>query len=115
LHSLSFDPYSGSLGLFDRSVNRLGDTNIDASGNMDFFGPESALSTPSFITFPDSSPAGTCPGWISETETGSSHSRRSSRRISNGIMDKVAKFEAMGSGLDVSRPCTPQNQIGNGM
>jgi regulatory protein SWI5 len=114
LHGLSFDPYSGSLGLFDRSASRLGDTGIDPSGDVDFFGAESGLSTPSFITFPDSSPAPTCPGWISEPETGSSHSRRSSRRISNGIMDKVAKFEALGNSFDASRPCTPQNQIGNG-
>jgi regulatory protein SWI5 len=115
MHGLSFDPYSGSLGLFDRSATRLGDTGIDPSGDVDFFGAESGLSTPSFITFPDSSPGPTCPGWISEPETGSSPSRRSSRRISNGIMDKVAKFEALGNSLDASRPCTPQNQIGNGM
>lgn len=66
--------------------------------------PSSALSTPTFADFQEST-AG-APGWISEGDTASS--RRGSRRISNGIMDRVAKFENMG---DVpSRPLTPTQQ-----
>ncbi|KAK4099163.1 hypothetical protein N658DRAFT_560620 [Parathielavia hyrcaniae] len=113
LHDLTFDPFSATLGLFDRSVNRLNENGIDPSVELDFYGRESAISTPSFMTFPDSSPTGTCPGWVSENDTASSHSRRSSRRVSNGIMDKVAKFEALGSGLNPSRPRTPVHQTTN--
>ncbi len=99
------------------SVNLSGSA-IDPSREFEFFATDSALSTPSFMTFPDSSPAGTGPGWISETETASTHSRRSSRRISNGILDKVAKFEAMlDEGLDglPRRPSTPTAQADAGM
>lgn len=116
IHGLPFDQYSTSLNIFERSASRLSNS-IDPPRDFDFFGPDSALSTPSFMTFPDSSPAPTCQGWNSETETASTHSRRSSRRISIGIIDKVAKFEAMGTGFDgpASRPCTPSDQITNGM
>ncbi|KAK3292978.1 uncharacterized protein B0H64DRAFT_363255 [Chaetomium fimeti] len=113
-HGLQFDPYSGPLGSFERTVNPLNGTNIDPSREFDFFQPESGLSTPSFMTFPDSSPGGDGHGWGSETETASTHSRRSSRRMSNGIMDKGAKFEAAPGGFEVSgRPCTPSGQITN--
>lgn len=117
IHGLSYAPYSGPPGLMDGSVN-LNSSGIDPSREFDFFAADSALSTPSFMTFPDSSPAGTGPGWISETETASTHSRRSSRRISNSIMDKVAKFEAMlDEGLDglPRRPSTPTGQTDAGM
>lgn len=116
IHGLPFDQYSTSLALFERSASRLSNS-IDPSRDFEFFGPDSALSTPSFMTFPESSPAPTSQGWHSETETASTHSRRSSRRISNGIMDKIAKFEAMGGGFEGSteRPCTPNDQITNGM
>ncbi|KAK4150130.1 hypothetical protein C8A00DRAFT_18282 [Chaetomidium leptoderma] len=115
VHGLPFDPYSGSLSLLERSVNRLDGSGIDPSRDFEFFGPDSALSTPSFMTFPESSPADTCQGWISETETASTHSRRSSRRISNGMMDKISKFEAMGSDIEApsQRPCTPVGQTAN--
>lgn len=117
MHGLPFNPYPASLGLFEGSSNRVRGNTIDSPRDFDFFGTDSALSTPSFMTFPDSSPAGTCHGWNSETETASTHSRRSSRRISNGIMDKVAKFEAIGSGNHGSseRPCTPNGQATDGM
>ncbi|KAL2145726.1 hypothetical protein VTI28DRAFT_6421 [Corynascus sepedonium] len=111
-HGLPFGPYSNSAGLFERSVSRLSGHEMDPPPDFDFFNADTALSTPSFMTFPDSSPGGAGQGWGSEAETASIHSRRSSRRISNGIMDKVAKFESMGSGFGASeRPCTPSSQI----
>ncbi|KAK1976496.1 hypothetical protein LZ30DRAFT_304574 [Colletotrichum cereale] len=75
-------------------------------GNKDFelFASDSALSTPSFMNFSDT--PGTPQGWISEDETAST--RRSSRRISNGIMDRVNKFETMG--MEMPRPITPPDQ-----
>ncbi|CAK7271809.1 Metallothionein expression activator [Sporothrix epigloea] len=47
-------------------------------------------------------------GWVSEDETSST--RRASRRVSNGILDRVSKFE--GLAMDLGRPATPpyQNQ-----
>ncbi|KAH6847646.1 hypothetical protein B0I37DRAFT_148729 [Chaetomium sp. MPI-CAGE-AT-0009] len=112
-HGLPFDPYSGSFGSFEGTVNQLNGTSIDPSREFEFFSPDSALSTPSFMTFPDSSPGGDGHGWGSETETASTHSRRPSRRISNGILDK-AKFESAVGGFEGSgRPCTPSEQIPN--
>lgn len=114
---LPFEPYPNSLGLFDRGVANLNGNGIELPQEFEFFSADSALSTPTFMTFPDSSPAATGQGWVSEGETASTHSRRSSRRISNGILDKVAKFEAMGNGPDAlpQRPCTPDGQTPNGM
>ncbi|KAK4143430.1 metallothionein expression activator [Dichotomopilus funicola] len=111
LSGLPFDTYAGAPALFERSVNRLGDHNMEPSQEFDFFAPDSALSTPSFLTFPDSSPGGLGEGWGSESETAST-SRKSSRRVSNGIMNKAAKLDAMGSGFEgADRPCTPNSQI----
>lgn len=114
---LPFEPYPSSLGLFDRAAANLNGNGIDPPQEFEFFTADSALSTPTFMTFPESSPAETGQGWISESETASTHSRRSSRRISNGILDKVAKFEAMRNGQETlpQRPCTPDGQTSNGM
>lgn len=109
LNSLSFDQYAASLGLYERPDSRLSGSDVDPSRDFDFFGADSALSTPSFLTFPESSPAPT-QGWSSDAETASTNSRRSSRRISNAILDKVAKFEALGAGASMDRPCTPNGQ-----
>ncbi|GJC91524.1 C2H2 transcription factor swi5 [Colletotrichum higginsianum] len=81
-------------------------TGTMGGGSKDFelFASDSALSTPSFMNFGDT--PGTPQGWISEGETAST--RRSSRRISNGIMDRVAKFETMG--MEMQRPMTPPHQ-----
>ncbi|KAM7207870.1 metallothionein expression activator [Naviculisporaceae sp. PSN 640] len=103
---------------FDWSLNGMmkkNQTSFAGNQEFEFFGPDSALSTPTFMTFPDASPAGSGQGWISESETASTHSRRTSRRISNGIIDKVAKFEAM-NGMDASaqRPATPPGPNMNG-
>lgn len=115
LHNLSFVPYAESLAALESAVS-LNGSSVDPARDLEFFSAESGLSTPSFLTFPDSSPAGLGPGWVSESETASTHSRRSSRRISNGILDKVAKFEALGTGPDSlpSRPCTPHDQTDDG-
>ncbi|KAK3898955.1 hypothetical protein C8A05DRAFT_18537 [Staphylotrichum tortipilum] len=116
INGLPFDPFSGSLGMLDRSADQLSANIVDGSQDFEFFAADSSLSTPTFMTFPDSSPASaTCQAWLTETERANADSRRSSRRISNGIMDKVAKFEAMGNGPDpsVQRPCTPNSQIGS--
>ena len=114
MNGLSFDAYL-TLDMM-KSPTFANNSAVDPSREFEFFNSGSALSTPTFMTFPDSSPASTGQGWISESETASTHSRRSSRRISNGIMDKIAKFEALGNGIDTSlqRPTTPSSQSVDG-
>lgn len=111
LSGLSFDSYMGPMN----AMMKKNQTSFASNQEFEFFGPDSALSTPTFMTFPDTSPAGSGQGWISEGETASTHSRRTSRRISNGIIDKVAKFEAMNN-MDASaqRPATPPGHDMNG-
>ncbi|KAJ2902276.1 hypothetical protein MKZ38_000742 [Zalerion maritima] len=88
-----------------------------SSKDFDLFSPDSALSTPTFLSFGEGSSMAhpmSVQGWISDSEA---NNRRSSRRISNGIMDRVAKFETMGMEGDSnstsdSRPTTPPTQNG---
>ncbi|ERT01576.1 regulatory protein SWI5 [Sporothrix schenckii 1099-18] len=55
-------------------------------------------------------PSATSPqGWASEDDTSST--RRSSRRVSNGILDRVSKFEGMA--MEMQRPATPPHQNEN--
>ena len=91
----SFDPNTYQQYLAMASANGM-------------YGAGSALSTPTYAEFPESMPASQ--GWTSEGETTST--RRTARRISNGIMDRVNKFETL---TDVTqRPGTPPNQNANG-
>jgi regulatory protein SWI5 len=125
MSGLPFDAYMGPMNvILKKNQATFANSNANSNNNntmsqphdFEFYGPDSALSTPTFMNFPDTSPAGSGQGWISEGETASSHTRRTSRRISNGILDKVAKFESMGNGNDVSRqrPATPPAQNVNG-
>ncbi|KAI1757552.1 hypothetical protein F4782DRAFT_134153 [Xylaria castorea] len=103
------DDISMSFGMYNGTMNVAVKKSQDGYPTSDFeaFIP-SAMSTPNMMDFPDN-PIGT-PGWMSESET--SNSRRSSRRVSNGIMDRVNKFEDMNHEL-LQRPLTPptQNEI----
>ncbi|KAI4861198.1 hypothetical protein F4820DRAFT_74693 [Hypoxylon rubiginosum] len=100
---LNLDMYNESMNIAMKKNQESFSNNMSSSQDFDQF-PSSALSTPTFMNFHDSPTGAT--GWISEGETSST--RRSSRRISNGIMDRVAKFETMG--LEVPRPLTPPHQ-----
>lgn len=80
--------------------------NMAESKNFDLYSNDSALSTPTFMNFPDS-PAGQA--WSTCDDAAS---RRNPRRISNGIMERVSKFEHMGMG-EPQRPTTPINQNEN--
>lgn len=114
MSGLPFDPYMSSMNAMMKKnqANFANNNAMTTPQEFEYFGPDSALSTPTFMTFPEPSPAGSGQGWISEGETASTHTRRTSRRISNGIMDKISKFEAMGSGMGGSgqRPVTPPAQ-----
>ncbi|KAH8888509.1 hypothetical protein GQ53DRAFT_240704 [Thozetella sp. PMI_491] len=107
---IPFDAYMGPMGaVIKKNQANFAQTNAMVQPqDFELFAPDSALSTPTFMTFPEASPGGAQQGWASEGETTSTHARRSSRRISNGIMDKVARYEALDGGP--SRPITPPNQ-----
>lgn len=79
-----------------------------AAANNELFSGSSALSTPTYVEFHET-PA-QAQGWTSEGEVGTV--RRTARRISNGIMDRVAKFEHLTE--EIQRPSTPPAQNVNG-
>ncbi|KAI1339895.1 hypothetical protein F5Y15DRAFT_423717 [Xylariaceae sp. FL0016] len=102
--SLGFDMYNGPMNVIvKKNQASFGNNSNVTSPDFELF-PSSSLSTPTFMTFQDSPNA---PDWMSEGE--SSHSRRNSRRISNGIMDRVSKFEGM-TIESPERPLTPPHQ-----
>ncbi|KAF5017904.1 hypothetical protein F66182_10133 [Fusarium sp. NRRL 66182] len=104
--SLPFDPYTADLDMMlSKGQTGYGDNNLSGGKEFELFNNDSALSTPTFINFPTESPS--AQGWASEGDTSST--RRSSRRISNGIMDRVNKFESLDT-AGLQRPTTPQNQ-----
>ncbi|KAM0327219.1 hypothetical protein ACHAQA_006353 [Verticillium albo-atrum] len=108
-----FNPYQG--GGINVMIPMKDDPSFVAAmmtdKDFELFGTDSALSTPSFMNF-NESPT-TAQGWHSEGDAAAAASvRRTSRRISNGILDRVAKFETMGG--EPSRPTTPPHQNGNG-
>ncbi|KAI1768470.1 hypothetical protein GGR53DRAFT_478227 [Hypoxylon sp. FL1150] len=100
---MNLDMYNGAMNAAMKKNQESFPSNVSISQDFDQF-PSSALSTPTFVNFHDSPTSGT--GWTSEGETSST--ARSSRRISNGIMDRVAKFETLG--IEVPRPLTPPRQ-----
>ncbi|KAI1159197.1 hypothetical protein F5B18DRAFT_637751 [Nemania serpens] len=102
--SLALDMYNGPMNVvIKKNQNDFTNSNLNAS-DFDLF-PSSAMSTPTMMDFPDNALA--APGWISENEA--ANLKKSSRRISNGIMDRVSKFENM-SGEPFQRPLTPPRQ-----
>ncbi|KAI0006749.1 hypothetical protein F4779DRAFT_549840 [Xylariaceae sp. FL0662B] len=102
--NLSFEMYNGPMNAIVKNQESFS-SNMTASSDFDLL-PSSALSTPSFVNFQEGPTGG--PGWISEGETAST--RRNSRRISNGIMDRVAKFENNVGAEVPQRPLTPPRQ-----
>lgn len=113
MSGINLDAYMSMTAMMKKNQANFTNNGMAPSHEFDIFGPDSALSTPTFMTFPEPSPAGSGQGWISEGETASTHARRTSRRISNGILDKVAKFEAMVN-TNGQRPTTPPAQNVNG-
>ncbi|KAK6953531.1 hypothetical protein Daesc_005836 [Daldinia eschscholtzii] len=103
---INLDIYNAPMNVIFRKSQESFSSNMAASQDFEQF--PSALSTPTLMSFQDSPTGG--PGWISEGETSST--RRNSRRISNGILDRVAKFENLG--VDVQRPLTPPRQDATG-
>ncbi|KAH7029026.1 uncharacterized protein B0I36DRAFT_290351 [Microdochium trichocladiopsis] len=92
-------PMQSPMGMYNAPNSMM-----NAPQDFELF-PSSALSSPTFVNIQESPSAG--PGWLSDSEN--TVSRRGSRRISNGILDRVAKFETMAS-EDPLRPLTPSQQ-----
>lgn len=104
--SVSFDPYNGTMNMMPGGKDQAAFAGaMMADKDFELFAADSPLSTPTFMTFNES--PSTSQSWRSEGE--GTHSRRSSRRISNGIMDRVSKFESLGVDQN-QRPSTPPHQ-----
>ncbi|KAK8055182.1 hypothetical protein PG993_000409 [Apiospora rasikravindrae] len=104
--NLQFNFYEAQMNMMMKKNQESFSESMSSSSDFELY-PSSSMSTPTFMNFSDSPNGGQ--GWISEGET--SHSRRGSRRISNGIMDRVSKFENMQPGMEGSqRPLTPPHQ-----
>ncbi|CAM1503825.1 Fc.00g014160.m01.CDS01 [Cosmosporella sp. VM-42] len=99
---LALNPYAGGLLMMQRGQVEYGDNMTDCR-DSGLFNSDSALSTPTFSTFPDSPIK---QGWSSEDDTSSTGTLR---RVSRGISGRVHKFEKMGAD-GFSRPITPPNQ-----
>lgn len=93
-------------GSFDMFMARANMANAMAP-TPSYFSAGSALSTPTYSEFPEA--IGSSQGWISEGDTAGT---RRARRVSNGIQDRVSKFETL---VD-ERPGagTPPNEDTNG-
>ncbi|CAF3545599.1 unnamed protein product, partial [Fusarium graminearum] len=104
-NSIPFDTYTTDLNVMMSKGQQAYGDNLSGGKEFDIFNNDSALSTPSFMNFP--SEGSSAQGWASEGDTSST--RRTSRRISGGIMDRVNKFE----NLDSTRPATPPSQNQN--
>lgn len=104
---VGYDMYGAPINLAVKRSPASFTNNMAGAQDFELFGQESSLSSPTFMNFQESPT--TAQGWTSEGDTSST--RRSSRRISNGIMDRVSKFENMGMET-VQRPMTPPNQNG---
>lgn len=110
--SPAFDPTHSSLSNFANQISLSAspfDSVIPENTDFDLFVHESAHSTPNFPSF-YGSPASQ--GYISEDDTTSTR-KALRRRVSNGIRDRVDKFEAFD--LDSQkptgqRPMTPPEQ-----
>ncbi|KAI0426461.1 hypothetical protein F5Y09DRAFT_61950 [Xylaria sp. FL1042] len=100
--SMVFDMYNGSMDVPIKGQQDGYASNLNA--DFDLF-PPSAMSTPTMMSFQDNLIGAS--GWISETEAANLK-----RRISNGIADRVSKFENL-SQEPLQRPLTPpkQNEI----
>lgn len=82
-------------------------SNMSSSKDFDLFTTESSQSTPNYLNVPES-PSNRA--WMSDGAVPTL--RRTTRRISDGIMDRVSKYENLGP---EERPITPPNQNENGM
>ncbi|KAF4589285.1 Metallothionein expression activator [Ophiocordyceps camponoti-floridani] len=97
-----FDPYGAQLSLMMQKNQESYGNNMAEAKDLGLYAHDVDLTTPAFVApFPDS-PSGQ--NW--STDDGPV---RAVRRISNGIVDRVHKFETLGM-ESVHRPMTPPSQ-----
>ncbi|KAI0509486.1 hypothetical protein F5B22DRAFT_322979 [Xylaria bambusicola] len=101
--SMVFDMYPGSMDVIIKEQQDGYPSSLD-SPDFDLF-PQSAMSTPTMMNFQDSMNG--VPGWLADNSAA-----QFKRRVSNGIADRVSKFENL-SQEPLQRPLTPpkQNEI----
>lgn len=106
--SAAFDPFGEQLSMMMQKNQGSFGSNMTSAKDMELFQIESAQTNPTYMNYANSPPGAS---WTAEEA--SATIKRSSRRISNGIVERVAKFEGLGVD-DGQRPTTPPNQNGNG-
>ncbi|KJZ76773.1 hypothetical protein HIM_03650 [Hirsutella minnesotensis 3608] len=100
--SIPFNPYGAQLSLMMQKNQESFANNMGEAKEFDLYTTDRDLSAAPFVNFPES--PSNPQNWSSDDA-----SRRNSRRISNGIIERVHKYENMGlEGLQ--RPITPPNQ-----
>lgn len=101
--SAPFDAYGEQLNMMMQRNQGSYGNNLSSAKDFDLFAVENNQSMP----FPNS------PNQAWMADGGNATIRRSARRISDGIMDRVAIFENM-NGEEAEGPSTPPNQNENG-
>ena len=104
--AIPFDPFGTHLHMMLQKNQESYASNLAESKSFEFFTNDSALSTPTFMNFEDSP---TAENWSAPEE---SSRRSSSRRISDGIMDRVNKYETLVV-EEAQGPATPPSQNAN--
>ncbi|OAA82007.1 C2H2 transcription factor Swi5 [Akanthomyces lecanii RCEF 1005] len=104
--SAPFDAYGEQLNMMmQRNQGNYGN-NLSSAKDFDLFAVENGQPMASYADVPES------PSQAWMTEGGNATIRRSARRISDGIMGRVAIFENM-NGQEAQAPSTPPNQNEN--
>lgn len=98
--AVPFDAYGDQLNMMMQRNQGSYGNNLSSAKDFDLFAVENAQSMP----YPQQS-------WVEDAANATI--RRSARRISDGIMDRVAIFENI-NGKEAQAPSTPPNQNENG-
>lgn len=98
-------PYSGQWNMMMQRNQESFANNMTDSKNFGLYSHENASPSPTFFNYAEYS---TGHVYLPDEAT----SRRNSRRISDGIMDRVSRFENMNI-EDIQRPTTPPSQNAN--
>ncbi|ATY64276.1 C2H2 transcription factor Swi5 [Cordyceps militaris] len=102
-----FAPYAEQVNMMMQRNQGSYGTNLSSAKDFDLFTVENAQSMPSYAAIPESPSQ----AWVADG--GNATIRRSARRISDGIMDRVAIFESINS-EEAQVPSTPPNQHEDG-
>ena len=101
--------YSGPIN----TIISINPNNFNGANDFNLFSADGSLTPSAFLDFS----AGFEQSNVNELSNSGNHSRRSSggRRISGGIVDRVAQFEQLALQSPEKRPMTPPNQNASSM